>query len=295
MIELFLSNLYTNKPTIPIGKQTVAALSNNILPNSTFGYAYIKGANVGYVIGGRIDTTAVRKVIKIDLLTNALTVDSDIPASITNIDTASAAMVDNVIYCYTGWSFFKYDTVNKTFLKYPDFTDATYVTTAGQMEGSYKGKIYKCNKVGTNNFNILEYDTTTNTHSIFRAVVGITNIGYSVSSIVIDNMLYISDPQMSSNICAVNLDTKATALIPLPVNLGGVSSFMAYGYGRLFVFSDTTTVCSIPLADTSSARIEPVLINKRAMTGVFTNSGYMKSYIGNKLDVNNFLSYGIGE
>ena len=293
MMDILLNLISGGKPSIQIGKQTVSSLVNNVLPNTTFGFAYTKGENTGYVVGGRKGTTRVSKVFKIDLLTNAISEDSVIPAEI-NVDTVSSVKVGDNIYCYSGWAFFKYDTVSKTIFRYPDFTTPPFATTPGQMEGSYNGKIYKCNKVGTNNFNVLEYDTVTGTHSVFASVVGVTNIGLYVSSIVIGNMLYVTDPQMSSNICQINLDTKTAVLIPIPVGLNGTSSSLAASTDRLFLFSDTTIVCSIALQTPYAGRSEPPLINNRAMTGVFTNSGYMKSYIGTKANVNDYLSYGIG-
>lgn len=294
MIDLLLNLTPTNKPNVVIGKQTVATLTNNILPNNTFGYAYTVGSDTGYIVGGRIGATRTSKIIKIDLRSNTLALDADIPSEI-NTDTVSSVMVNDTIYNYSGWSFFKYDTVSKTLFKYPDFTTTPYATTAGQICGSYNGKIYKCNKVGTNNFNVLEYDTVTNTHSIFKSVVGITNIGFYVSSIVVGNMLYVSDPQMGAKIYQVNLDTKAGVLLALTAAPGGTSTTLAVGGGRLFVFSDNTIVCSIALTSPYGSRTEPVLINKRSMTGVFTNSGYMKSYVGTTANVNDYLSYGIGE
>jgi hypothetical protein len=294
MRELLLNTIPTGKATIPIGKQAVAPISNNILPNNTFGFAYTKGSNTGYVVGGRTNSTASRRIIKIDLTTNELTPDYDLPADL-NIDTVSSAMVDNVIYCYAGWAFFKYDTVSRTLTRYPNFTEVPYATTPGQMEGSYNGKIYKCNKVGTNNFNILEYDTVTNTHSIFKNVNGLTNIGLYVASMIVGNMLYITDPQMGSNVCRVNLDTKAVNLSPIPTPLNGTASSLAASSTRLFVFSDTTPVVSLSLNSPYTALPETPLINKRFLTGVFTKDGYMKSYIGTTSGTNDYLSYGIGE
>lgn len=295
MLELLLSLTPTGKPTVPIGKQIVGTLlPTNILPSNTLGFAYTEGSNTGYVVGGRIGATRTGKIIKIDLLTNALAVDTDIPTDI-NTDTVSSAMVGDTIYSYAGWSFFKYDTVSRTIFKYPDFTDGRFATTPGQMEGSYNGKIYKCNRVSVNNFNVLEYDTVTNTHSVFKSIVGITNIGLYVTSIVVGNMLYISDPQVGLNVCQVNLDTKDVLLIPLPTAPAGTSTSLAVGGDRLFVFSDTTSVSSVSLTSPHTGRVEPPLINKRFMTAVFTNSGYMKSYIGTTQNVNDYLSYGIGE
>lgn len=297
MMDLLLNLTPMGVPTVTIGKQAIATLlPTNILPNNTLGFAYTKGSNTGYVVGGRVGATSTSKIIKIDLLTNALSIDTDIPTDI-NTDSVSSAMVGDTIYSYTGWSFFKYDTVSRTIFKYPDFTDSRFATTPGQMEGSYNGKIYKCNRVSTNNFNVLEYDTVTNTHSVFKSVVGVTNIGLFVTSIVVGNMLYISDPQMARDICQVNLDTKEVLLLPmaLPVNPNGTATSLAVGSDRLFVFSDTTTVSSVSLTSPYTGRSEPPLINKRPMTAVFTNSGYMKSYIGTTQNVNDYLSYAIGE
>lgn len=262
MLELLMTHQQKGKVWLPytVGKQETTTITNSALPTMTFGYT--QNSTFGYIVGGRVaDGTAVRKIFKIDLTTNAITEDAIIPSSIpdSTIQIITAVMLDHVIYVFGTWGFFTYNTNTKEFVVSPNHKDTTYLGYSGQCYGTFNGKIYRVNSSAANKFNVLEYNPATNTHSVFLTD---KTRGLSIwpGTIIVGENMYIWDTNLNNQLAVVNLSAKTVSYRALPKPSEWMCP-MAHADNKLYFFDSSLRVQSMLLVPPYTVKTEPPLLN----------------------------------
>lgn len=239
MIELLLVSSIKKAVDFVVGRQTTFTINSSQLPS--FSYGFVQNDKYGWIVGGRKSSPVsnVRKIFKIDLETNAVTLDAEFPVDYPNGATPSSLMHGDIIYIADGFDFYSYNTITKEFFMFPKLA-TEFVTYSGQCTGSYNAKIYRIHNTSTNSITILEYNTVTNTHSVFHRITG-RRVTLFATSIIVGDELFIFDTDLGTVSIVLNLITKAVRYQRI-TGLTGDFLRVCYADGKIYMFDTTVNV-----------------------------------------------------